>query len=44
MLEFGERFQQHGRQLLHGYLMVEERPESAERSEQLLDLESQNCA
>ncbi|MEH7976176.1 putative bifunctional diguanylate cyclase/phosphodiesterase [Pseudomonas aeruginosa] len=42
MLEFGEAFQQHGRQLLHGYLMVEERPESAERSEQLLDLESQN--
>ncbi|ONN15595.1 sensor domain-containing phosphodiesterase [Pseudomonas aeruginosa] len=42
MLEFGEAFQQHGRQLLHGYLMVEERAESAERSEQLLDLESQN--
>lgn len=42
MLEFGEAFQQHGRQLLHGYLMVEERQESAERSEQLLDLESQN--
>ena len=41
MLEFGEAFQQHGRQLLHGYLMVE-RAESAERSEQLLDLESQN--
>lgn len=44
MLEFGEAFQQHGRQLLHGYLMVEERAESAERSEQLLDWNRRTCA
>lgn len=42
VLEFGEPFKQHGRQLLHGYLMVDERPALAEHSDDLLDLESQN--
>ncbi|WP_236171234.1 putative bifunctional diguanylate cyclase/phosphodiesterase [Pseudomonas pseudonitroreducens] len=43
VLEVGESFQQHGRQLLHGYLLQTEADENeTELDPRLLDLEAQN--